>query len=81
MGPRTEDNQPLPLLLTSGDHHWKNFQTCSFQDQLPPPPHLVLRPSGVMATTETHMVDNRAVRILLEFFLVCHKMMCLEVNK
>ena len=28
-----------PLLLTSGDHHWRPGQTCSLEDLAPPSPH------------------------------------------
>ena len=33
---------PWPLLVTSGGHHWRPFQTCSFWD---PPPEI--RPSDM----------------------------------
>ena len=34
----------LPLLMTSGGHHWRPVQTCSLQD--PPPTHTLMLTSG-----------------------------------
>ena len=50
-----------PLLLTSGGHHWRPVQTCSFEDLSPHWYwHLVV---------EALMVGKPVVRILLECFL------------
>ena len=40
-------HRDLPLLLTSGYHHWRPFKTCILEDLNSPPPHsLVLESSG-----------------------------------
>ena len=36
----------LPLLPTSGGHHWRPVQTCSLWGHTPPPPPVVLTPSS-----------------------------------
>ena len=52
-----------PKQVTSGGDHWTPVQTSSFMD--PPESHLL-----VATETEAHMVSKRAVRIILECFLV-----------
>ena len=65
LDPQTSDFGPLPalpsLLVTSGCHHWRPVQTCSFED--PQELHLV-------AATEARTVFKWLVRILQECFLV-----------
>ena len=59
--PRHQALIPSPLLVTSGGYHWRPVQTCSFDNT--PDRHLVV-------ATEACTVCKRAVRILLEYFLV-----------
>ena len=66
--PPTSDNEPLsaptiPLLVTSGGHYWRPVETCSLED----PPKPILTSGG---DTESCTIAKRAVRILLECFLV-----------
>ena len=51
------------MLVISGSDHWRPVQTCSFGTPLEQ--YLV-----VATETETCIVSKRAVRILLECFLV-----------
>ena len=57
-----KDIRPGPPLLTSGGHHWRPLQICSFGD---PSPELHL-----VVTTEASTVCKWVVHILLECFLV-----------
>ena len=61
--PWASDQGP-PMVVTSCGDHWSPIQTYSFVD--PPEQHLV-----VFTETEAHTISKRAVRIILECFLVC----------
>ena len=65
MGPRIPT--PPPLVVISRGHHWRPVQTCSFQDT--PSSHQY---GHLVGTTKTHTIGKRAVRILLECFLVLY---------
>ena len=58
--------------MTSGGDHWRPVQTCSFED-LPLPPthtHKQTQEWHLVVATGSTTVSKRAVRILLECFLV-----------
>ena len=62
----TWDPPARSLLLTSGGHHWRPVQTCSFEEPTLRHYHLV--------ATKSRKVGKRAVRIPQEYFLVtAHK--------
>ena len=54
----------LPLLVTSGRHHWRPVQTCSLEET--PPPYQYWH----LMATKVHLIGKQVVRILPECFLV-----------
>ena len=63
-----------PLLLTSGNHHWRPVQTCSLEDLPSPPPHNQY--FHLVVVIKACTVGKRAVRILLECFFVLSTFVC-----
>ena len=52
-----------PTLVASGGHHWRPVQTCS--------PEALSQHWFLVVATEVLTADKRAVRIQLEYLLVC----------
>ena len=75
-GQQAWDPQPVHYLVTSGGHHWKPVQTCSFEDPPAPPGSEIWWPKRVqLASGLTHLTG------ILSCFKICHKINLAQTMK